>query len=239
VLTDSGVSRCSLVTRWTTAASPSSRPTTLQPPPDPESAVAAQVAIGADIQMVLDVCHRCLRHRPSCAKQLNALLRGSPSAGRARQAARVDGAPPQAYSASCRRVDSDLRGRALSASSSSGSPVSASADCRWREPREMLDALGAALAYCRRRSRYSWCGDLSAHGGDRARRRHVRLRPAHEAGPPRHALTSAGRLSLRRAGVALDDEPVDATCPARPAGATLVLICVISSRCASPAPPGF
>ena len=109
----------------------------------PELAVATQELLGADIQMVLDVCPGAARRRPRwCCRRWSAPPRGPSGRGPA------TAAPTRRCSGSCRAASTRrCAPRAPSARSSSTSTATASAASRSASPAtEMLPALAAALA---------------------------------------------------------------------------------------------
>ena len=175
--------------RSTTTAPPSARPTTATSYRfTPESAVAIQEALGADIQMVLDVCpplpspSRGRPRRPSSAPRPGpARARAGPHPGR--------GPVPVRHRAGRRRRRPAGRERRADRRPSA-STATASAGCRWGSrgprccppwprPRRVLPA---------DQPRYLMgVGRPGGHRrGRRPGRRHVRLRAAHPPRPPRH-----------------------------------------------------
>jgi queuine tRNA-ribosyltransferase len=177
----------------------------------PESAVRVQELIGADIQMTLDVCTRLPAPR---AAVLDALERTLTWAARARDAHRREG---QALFGICQGgTDMELRAVSARRTAALGFDGYGIGGLSVGEPRaEMLPALAAALGELPGdRPRYLMgVGDPLAlvDGVSLGVDQFDCVLPTRLA---RHGtvLTSAGRLSLRRAEHADDDGPLDTAC---------------------------
>ena len=208
----------------------------------PEGAVDVQVALGSDIQMVLDVCPPLPSPDPVIRAAVDrTALWAEP--GPQGVPGRTSG-PTSASSASSRAA-TDLAMRAESAERTVavGFDGYAVGGLSVGEDRSaMLPALEAALARAAGRPAPLLHGARRPgrhRRGGGPRRRHVRLRAAHPARPATGTLlTSEGRLNLRNRRFA--DDPTRSTPPAAagcaPAGrgATSATCC----RCPNPRRPG-
>jgi queuine tRNA-ribosyltransferase len=190
----------------------------------PEAAVAAQVAIGADIQMALDVCPPL----PAPAEVVRqAVERTAAWAARAQtehaRLVHADGVAPQALFGIVQGgVDERLRRESARRTVDLGFAGYGIGGLSVGETRpEMLAALAAAVAELPADAPRYLMGVGDPVGLLQAIALGVDMfdcvLPTRLA---RHgtALTSAGRLSLRGAGVALDEGPVDPTCPCSTCG---------------------
>ena len=179
----------------------------------PERRSRSQEQLGADIQMVLDVCPPL----PSSPEVLRTAVERT-AAWAARAQAAHAAAPTRRSSGSSRAAPTRPPGRERRAHRrASASTATASAGSRWGSPAPRCcprcgchrRAPGGPppLPHGRRRSR------RPGRSG-RPRRRHVRLRAADPARPARHGADRAGRLNLRNCAFAADDGPLDPACPA-------------------------
>jgi queuine tRNA-ribosyltransferase len=177
----------------------------------PEGAVAAQEAIGADIQMVLDVCPPL----PSAHDVLRvAVERTAAWAARARAAHRREG--QALFGIVQGGVDLDLRTESAQRTVAVGFDGYGIGGLSVGEPRDqMLPALEAALAELPATSPRYLMGVGDPVGLVEAMARGVDMfdcvLPTRLA---RHGtvLTAEGRLSLRNARFATDGEPLDPAC---------------------------
>ena len=203
--------------RSTTTASRSAPPTTARSTASrPSRRSTMQELLGADIQMVLDVCPPL----PSPDPSRSAWRSSAPRRGPSGPGPPTDRGDQALFGIVQGGIDDGAAGRErASARSSSTSTATASAGCRWaRRATRCCPALAAALAHLPGRPPALPDGRRRPGvpgRGRRPRRRPVRLRDADPARPPRHRPHRRGRLQVRNARHARSDEPIDPDCACR------------------------